>query len=61
MAEKVSLTLVDILGKTLLSKEITKESEQINLAQFGQGTYFLRLKSKDKMITRKVIVKYFPP
>lgn len=53
----VELTVVDILGKTVFKKELNKSLEQINLSVYGQGTYFFRMKSNEKMITRKVVVR----
>lgn len=53
----ITLTVVDILGKTLMIKEIIKGSDQVDLSPFGQGTYFFRMKSDDNMATRKVVVR----
>ncbi len=53
----IELTVVDLLGKTLFKRELNKSLEQIDLSAYGQGTYFFRLKSDNKMITRKVVVR----
>jgi len=55
--EKVELSIVNILGEVLMVKTIKSNFEQINMNEFGQGTYFFRLISNDKSITRKVVVQ----
>jgi hypothetical protein len=54
---ELNLTVVNILGKVVLEKELKSNLEQIELGQFGQGTYFFRLENNQKSVTRKVVVQ----
>ncbi|MEZ4937985.1 MAG: T9SS type A sorting domain-containing protein [Crocinitomicaceae bacterium] len=53
----VSLKVIDLLGKTVLSRKLSASLLEIDLAPFGQGTYFLRLESDSKVVTKKIVVR----
>ena len=56
--EKTKLTLQDNLGKIILERIITKSgfnSETINLEQFENGIYFIKISNLKEEITKKVV------
>ncbi|MCB0478979.1 MAG: T9SS type A sorting domain-containing protein [Crocinitomicaceae bacterium] len=53
----VALKVIDLLGKTVLSRKLSASLLEIDLAPFGQGTYFLRLESDSKVVTKKIVVR----
>ena len=56
--EKTKLTLQDNLGKIILEKTITNSgftSEIINLEQFENGIYFIKISNSKEEITKKVV------
>jgi hypothetical protein len=56
--EKTKLTLQDNLGKVILERTITNSgfnSETINLEQFENGIYFIRISNFKEEITKKVV------
>jgi len=56
--EKTKLTLQDNLGKIILEKTITNSgftSEIINLEQFENGVYFIKISNSKEEITKKVV------
>ena len=56
--EKTKLTLQDNLGKIVLEKTITDlgyTSEIINLDQFKNGVYFIKISNSKEEITKKVV------
>ena len=56
--EKTKLTLQDNLGKIILEKTITNlgyASEIINLDQFKNGVYFIKISNSKEEITKKVV------
>ena len=54
--DNLEVELIDILGKTIISEEYNNvQSIRISAEQLTQGIYFLRIKSDNQSITRKVI------
>ena len=56
--EKTKLTLQDNLGKIILERIITNSgfnSETINLEQFENGIYFIKISNLKEEITKKVV------
>ena len=56
--EKTKLTLQDNLGKIILERTITNSgftSEIINLEQFENGIYFIKISNSKEEITKKVV------
>jgi len=56
--EKTKLTLKDNLGKIILERTIAKSgftSENINLEQFENGIYFIKISNSKDEITKKVV------
>ena len=50
--------LIDIQGKILETKRITKSQTQLNLNRFSTGTYFLNINQNDKKVQTFRIIKY---
>ena len=56
--EKTKLTLQDNLGKIILERTVTYSgftSEIINLEQFENGIYFIKISNSKEEITKKVV------
>ena len=56
--KKTKLTLQDNLGKIILERTITNSgftSEIINLEQFENGIYFIKISNSKEEITKKVV------
>lgn len=53
------ITLTDVLGKTLFTKEITSPSVNCKLqtVNFSNGIYFLQLKTKEGVMSKRVVVQ----
>ena len=51
------LTITDINGKILQTKEVTNEIEQLNFSNFANGIYFLSLKQESQIIKSFKIIK----
>jgi hypothetical protein len=52
------IELFSIEGCLIYSSETTKANSSINLSNFGNGVYFVRVSDKEKQITKKVIVNH---
>lgn len=48
-----SLVMVNALGQTVLTKELTKESENITIAELSSGVYFLNIDGLVKKIIKQ--------
>ncbi len=55
-AEGLNISLYDILGRKLLSKDSISIEEQINISDFAEGTYFLTLSDGNKIRTEQIII-----
>jgi signal recognition particle GTPase len=57
--EKVNVSLVDASGRTLLQRafvpETNQHQEEFEVSQLANGMYFLRVNTKEKQTTLKVI------
>ena len=56
--EKTKITLQDNIGKIILERTITNSgfnSEIINLEQFENGVYFIKISNSKEEITKKVV------
>ncbi|MCC5915946.1 MAG: T9SS type A sorting domain-containing protein, partial [Cryomorphaceae bacterium] len=59
-ADDVSISIVDLQGKTLW-REIAKNHEgiyrrELDIQQFAAGMYMLQLKNKEGELTRRIII-----
>jgi hypothetical protein len=54
------IILIDVLGKIIFSKKITAPASnfQLLISNFSNGIYFLQLKTKDGMLSKKVMVQH---
>jgi type IX secretion system substrate protein/ASPIC/UnbV protein/VCBS repeat protein len=50
------LTIYNLLGRAILSKEFSTKSTEIDLSHLASGIYLLKLKLGDKTVVKKVIV-----
>ncbi|MCD4793369.1 MAG: T9SS type A sorting domain-containing protein [Bacteroidales bacterium] len=57
VSDNSKVVISNITGKMLLSKKITNNSSSIDLSNFANGTYMLRLTLGNETITQKIIVK----
>ncbi len=54
----LSLSIVDMLGKTVLSRDNMSNKNTINLSQLNNGVYFVSVKENGVVLkTEKLIVK----
>ena len=51
------LTIIDNLGQKVLVENCEKSRETISIQHLKHGMYFVQLKSKDGLVTKKLIVK----
>jgi len=51
------ISVIDCLGKSVLSINSFDSMIQMNLAKYPKGIYFIRVNSRDKSINRKLILK----
>ncbi|MCZ2140535.1 MAG: T9SS type A sorting domain-containing protein, partial [Bacteroidia bacterium] len=49
-------TILDIMGRNILTQSVTNSSNQIKLNGIVSGYYLLSIKHKNEIITKKVIV-----
>ena len=52
-----SVELVNVLGQVVYSSNIAANGYNIPVADFEKGTYFLKARCADKVLTQKVIIK----
>jgi hypothetical protein len=50
-----SIEVLDLNGCMLLKKVLTETNHQIDLSSFGEGVYFITIRSKDFVTTMKVL------
>jgi hypothetical protein len=51
---KGTITVYNIIGKVILQKEISEGKEMIDLSTEANGSYFIRIKTNNELITKKV-------
>lgn len=54
--EKLDLQLINLQGQTVYSKEIHDSKYIINVNRYPKGVYLLRIKSKTKLTSKKIIL-----
>lgn len=53
----MNVEIIDVFGKLIWQKNnLENTSIRINLSKYKTGTYFIRVKTKDKVLTQKLIV-----
>jgi len=55
--DNIEVTLLDVLGKTILHKIINSQNSSLKLGTLNAGVYFLRISSNEKSKTFKLIKK----
>ena len=50
------LTVTNTLGQTLYDREVKADNAQIEMAQFGVGTYLIRIYTENGTTVRRIIV-----
>jgi len=55
-ASKASIRVYNILGKTILTKEIAQENNLIDLSAEVNGSYFISIQTEKGNITKKLII-----
>ena len=55
-ARETTLFLKNVLGQTLLSKNISDLNTRIDLSEFSSGFYLFELRQGDKSVSKKVII-----
>ncbi len=54
--DKVLVEVFDVVGKKILSKQVDKHQNIIDVSKFNQGLYFFKITSKNKSITKQIVV-----
>jgi uncharacterized repeat protein (TIGR03803 family) len=54
--DKAELTITDLLGNVVKHQTIETEKTTIDLTEFGNGVYFVSVKTNEGIITKKVVV-----
>ena len=58
--EKVTLTIVDLLGKEISKEEKVlfsgKTTEMLDVSNFQNGVYFINLQVENKITTQKLVI-----
>ncbi|MGO4773872.1 leucine-rich repeat domain-containing protein [Flavobacterium sp. W22_SRS_FK3] len=56
-ADKATIQLIDTTGKVLIQKTVTASENSIDTSNLATGLYFVKVKSSEGIITKKVIKK----
>jgi hypothetical protein len=55
--EDIKVEVYSIKGELLINKKFLKDSEiEINLSDLSEGIYLVHLSTKDKLITKKIVL-----
>lgn len=52
-----NISINDISGKTIYTKNNCSENEKINISNLNSGIYFIRIENNNEVFTKKLIVK----
>ncbi len=52
-----SFTITDITNRIIISKSNPQKNVQVNLKEFGSGTYFIQIKTNEKIYFYKIILQ----
>ncbi|MBE9468495.1 MAG: T9SS type A sorting domain-containing protein [Bacteroidetes bacterium] len=53
----VDVSIIDIIGETIMRKSICSTKTVINMEGYSKGMYFIKFSNKEQTITRKIIVE----
>jgi hypothetical protein len=56
MTESLEVEVLDNLGRLILSKQISKEDNSIDMSSNSKGIYLLRLKGETSEIVKKIVL-----
>ncbi|WP_046745322.1 T9SS type A sorting domain-containing protein [Kordia zhangzhouensis] len=54
---EANMTVLDITGKTVYTKNTTSTVETLNLSKYAKGIYFLKIENKERTVTKKLIIE----
>ena len=54
--EDLTLELFSIRGKKIFEKILTEKRSKLNISQFSQGVYFIRLTQNKKVFSQKIVI-----
>ena len=57
LSANASVTITDVLGKTVMSAPVTAENTVINISGFTSGVYFVTVQNDNAQSTQKLIIK----
>ncbi len=52
-----SISVINSIGQTVYSTNITKQITTIDVSNFSTGIYFVEIKNEDEKITKKLVIK----
>ncbi|MBW8048907.1 MAG: T9SS type A sorting domain-containing protein [Cytophagales bacterium] len=58
--ENISLTIIGLHGRTVISKELTVNdelTEEVDISDLSKGMYFLKVNSSDNVFIKKILVE----
>ena len=55
--EKATLTVTDITGRQLIHKAMSRQTDQVNLAKYAPGVYFIRIETDEAVYEEKLLKK----
>lgn len=54
-----SITIVDVLGNVVYKDEMNSNSKKVNVVNFNNGVYFVRIEAEDaKPVTKRIVVRH---
>lgn len=53
---KAEFSVMNMLGEMILSNQITTSQTQLDLSDFAAGNYLIKIISKEKVVTRKILI-----
>jgi hypothetical protein len=53
---KAGITVYNILGKKIMSKEVSEGRHTLDLSAEANGSYFVSIKTENEVITKKIII-----
>jgi hypothetical protein len=56
-SDAVSIAVINVLGETMLTKEIKSDDLTVDLSNYARGTYYVRFISAQSTVTKTVILK----
>ncbi len=54
-SEQITLNIIDIKGEILLTKKLIKNNNKIDISEFDEGIYIIKIKTESNIIINKII------